>query len=93
MSAAAAGAAAAAANQMSFRRYEDHRAMTSPLECRYLTHLILIGNERHGRARYVLSNGSHNLILTPRRAEAFGGGSADHLHSLLAIHLRVMYSC
>lgn len=81
MNAAAAGAAAAAAaaaGGMSFRRYGDRHAMIPLLERRCLMHLILIGNERHEHARYVVSCRAHNLIiLTPRRAEAFSGGSAD----------------
>lgn len=77
MSAAAAAAAAATA-QMSFRRYEDGHVVKPLLECRCLTHLIHIGNERHEHARYVVSCRSHNLIiLTLRHAEAFSGGSAD----------------
>lgn len=76
--AAAAAAAAVAAGQMSFRRYEDRHAVIPLLERRCLTHLILIGNERHEHARYVVSCRSLNLIiLTPRHAEAFSGGSAD----------------
>jgi cobalamin biosynthesis protein CbiD len=75
---AAAAAAAAAASGMSFRRYEDRHATVPLLERRCLTHLILIGNERHEHARYVVSCRAHNLIiLTPRRAEAFSGGSTD----------------